>query len=102
VRLARVFAMWMGLAVAFAGARAAHVVDDSCVQACDDDDDDGHCPPDCGDCSCCTHPAPVMPAVGRLGIVRAVPRPRRLPPAESLPASADPHEVFHIPKLARV
>jgi hypothetical protein len=98
----RIVAMMIGLGVAFSGARAAHVIDDSCVQSCDDDDADGRCPPNCGDCTCCTHPAPLIPAVTRLGAVRAAPQPRRLALVESLPASADPREVFHIPKLARV
>jgi hypothetical protein len=92
----------IGFAVAFPGARLAHIVDESCLQPCDDDDADGHCPPDCGDCTCCAHPAPIIPAATRLSVLSVTLQSRYREPAESLPPSADPGEVFHIPKSARV
>jgi hypothetical protein len=68
-----------------------------CEESCPDDDADGECTPTCACPVCCAHHAPVL--VHRLMA-------ERLPAAQPLlstvstplPPSAEPHEIFHIPK----
>jgi hypothetical protein len=100
VRLVRTFAILVGLALPLQAAPAAHVIDQSCAQTCDDDDQDGRCPPDCADCSCCAHAAPVVVTAMRVTVLPIAPELCRFARAETLPTSADPNEVFHIPKSA--
>jgi hypothetical protein len=102
VRLTRILAVLVGLALPLQAARAACLLEQSCAQTCQDDDDDGECPADCGDCSCCTHAAPVVTVMVPLTLAPLAPEPRAFDRTDVLPRSTDPAEVFHIPKLARV
>ena len=102
MRLARLFALLIGVTLAMQGARALGFVDQSCVSACDDDDADGRCPPNCGDCTCCSHLTPTtVPAV----YMRPEPAVTPVRPTVAtypIPPSADPHELLHVPKAPRV
>lgn len=67
-----------------------------CAESCEDDDAQGHCAPDCSDCTCCTHGrtfAVLAPATSE-------PRPPGAPRFdhdEAWPASADVGDILHVP-----
>jgi hypothetical protein len=70
---------------------------DVCLQSCPDDDESGHCAPDCTDCLCCSHVRLVVVAP----LSPAVPMAPRPPPAaeheEDEPTSVDVGDILHVP-----
>lgn len=68
-----------------------------CNQACSGDDSKGNCGFGCQDCSCCGHPAPVIPNQVATIIPISAPVKFNVPPPGG-PVARDPHKIFHIPK----
>ena len=82
-------------ATGFSRAAETECRDDDCGG-----DDGGQCPSACV-CSCCAHAMPIVvttvtlsPPPGMLQISPSVDQPT--------PPSADPHEILHVPKIARL
>lgn len=96
--LLRILFVVAGLTLGLHGARAFAGCGEQCVQGCDDDTPDGKCPPDCGDCVCCAHQAPLVAETFTL-VAPSSDRARRFhSDRNEAPASADPREVQHVPK----
>lgn len=74
------------------------LAEDACNERCPGDTPDGHCPPACQACACCSLPRTLAPEPTRVipgvALQRAV-----SPPSEATPPSPDPGEIFHVPKL---
>jgi hypothetical protein len=73
-----------------------------CMQSCPDDDEHGHCPPDCQDCTCCGVVRVVMAAPALTGEARP-PQPLRSNPIPRniwVLDQVDAHEIWHIPKTS--
>lgn len=69
----------------------------SCSQPCPDDDEDGHCPPDCGFCTCCAHTPSVTAVVHVVRYAALVSRLRFEAP-DPIPATVEPADILHVPK----
>src|SRR6185503_10516974 len=95
-----VLTLWFGQATAFA---AALVVVDRCAQDCPEDDERGcDCPPDCGCCADCSHPAPaVPPATPRLEPAFPLFIEIACPDVARAQAFDEPGEILHVSKLHR-
>ena len=87
--------MWLGVH----GVHAFAADLDGCVLGCDDDAPDGTCPPDCADCACCVHQAPLVVGAFILTEPRLEHAPRFVASTDDEPSSADPRELQHVPKL---
>ena len=98
VALPRALFVIVGLLLGFHAAHALTTVGDDCVQGCDEDAPDGSCPPDCSDCVCCAHQAPIAVDSFTLAPPTMHDGGRFAPDADDEPASADPRELQHIPK----
>lgn len=68
-----------------------------CTESCPDDDAEGACTPTCACPVCCAHHAPM---VVHHSVRERLPEVRPFPSVLSilLPPSAEPHDIFHIPK----
>lgn len=92
-----VLAITLALFLAQATGIAAFAQSDDCEENCPGDAPDGHCPPDCDACFCCPSARPILPVQFAVD-----PRLPLLGPvswsSDMLPRSADPREIFHIPK----
>jgi hypothetical protein len=80
-----------------AGAEAEH--EDGCNEPCPGENEDGQCPPDCRFCECCPSTMTVTPAVVPRLLVQTARQGGYLPDVLQKLPSADPREIFHIPKL---
>jgi hypothetical protein len=80
------------------GAKALGYVDDACTEQCPDDDPTGHCPPGCGDCSCCAHFGSALPAIQLTVAVAAAHPALLLVDGDHMPTSVHPRELLHVPK----
>ena len=99
LRLAYIVALLalLGQATGFS-AYASAASPSHCTQPCPDDDDEGTCPPNCTFCICCAHMPPIT--VVRTGLLVRVPAtPVQFHVTESIPSSAEPADILHVPKL---
>ena len=98
-QVARFFALLVVLAVTESVGVLQALGDETCSQACADDDGSGHCAPNCVDCSCCGHTRSVV--VGPRASIFTASRPESAPcMSQPAPGSPDPHEIFHVPRLS--
>ena len=96
--VARFFAFIVVLTVAESVGVFQALGDETCSQACADDDGSGHCAPGCVDCSCCGHTRSVV--VGPRASILSTSRPQSAPcMSQPAPRNPDPHEIFHVPRL---
>ncbi len=80
------------------GIFAATSADESrCKQPCPDDDDEGHCPPNCAFCACCAH-MPTVTVVRASVLLKVPPTPVLFHVVEVIPPSAEPADILHVPK----
>jgi hypothetical protein len=91
------FALALALFVGRATGIASGATGEECSQPCPGDSPDGHCPPACQFCGCCSlqqtlpaRPLVVMPAPAIRRAVCSAP--------ELAPASPEPGDIFHVPK----
>jgi hypothetical protein len=68
-----------------------------CTQQCADDDEQGHCAPDCVDCTCCAHVRSVAAPVPMPSLTPCADRPSRFAHEEVEPPSADVGDILHVP-----
>lgn len=73
----------------------------SCIEQCDDDNDDRDCAPTCDDCQCCARVSVVAPAL-QLRPTRVLTQAATIAAAPTLPPSVDPRELLDVPKAVLV
>lgn len=88
------FALFLGQATGMSTALAG----DECSQRCPGDAPDGQCPPACQFCTCCSMPQMLAAQPGDAMPAPAVEQ-AALAPADKIPSSPEPGDIFHVPKL---
>ena len=74
--------------------------EERCTEACEDDDAEGECAPECEDCTCCAHqPAPVLTAPSHAALTAPAARQHTEAPA-AWPQTAHGRKIPHIPRRA--
>lgn len=71
----------------------------ACPEKCPDDSPDGRCPPACEFCGCCAVPRTLPPEVAAAWIGPTVEQ-CVCAHVDAAPASAEPHEILHVPKTS--
>jgi hypothetical protein len=72
--------------------------EDACAVVCPEDDEGGQCPPDCTDCVCCTHAAPLaLPAATPPGLSWPVLHGASPGRESTPPPDVEPGDILHVP-----
>lgn len=71
-----------------------------CSQRCADDDERGQCAPDCADCTCCGHVRSVAAPAAVPSLLSHVEGTHRFAYDETVPPSAEPGDILHVPIAA--
>jgi|GEM_PF-1844356 len=96
----RLFYLFTILLLSLSSIANAVAVSPYCTQNCSDDDDQGHCPPTCQDCTCCSHlPSAKLPTLAVLPPLPVkIETTRQHGSKEFFIKSVDSEKIPHVPK----
>jgi len=94
-----VLAVGLASYVALASGGGTSFANAACSEPCPDDDENGQCPPECSDCTCCLH-LPLSLIVAELKTQLSSGSDRAPEQQQAEPESPEPGDILHVPLTA--